>query len=321
LRNDPDSEVRAAAESALGRPDPNAPSEADARTIKGLIAKLAAFDGHDAISSFDVTRDGFAPIVPSEQFRTVSDEDHVLKKNAAFTSLVQLGPKAMPFLLESLDDNSPTKLVIGLDWGMWNGHEIYGNPFNLREAAVLPRLGAAPDFFDEPGLDAERYRVKVGDICFMAIGQITNRPYNAARFLQYGVVINSPVQDKELAADVRAIWGRTDYRRKLLESLLTDFDGRGPSEHALDLGAATRLAYYFPELTEDAILHRLKDLEPSTLKASKGWYPWHDYFIRAISFSQQPKIREELLRVFGKTKDPQALLAALGGGLGTDMAS
>ena len=49
------------------------------------------------------------------------------------------------------------------------------------------------------------------------------------------------------------------------------------------------------------------------LEAWKGLYTGHDEFISAISFSQQPKIREELLQVFQKTKNPKILLAALPG--------
>ena len=100
------------------------------------------------------------------------------------------------------------------------------------------------------------YRFKVGDICFIAIGQITNRPYKALRYQRTGChVVNSTVRDKLPAAEVRAIWGKADHRRKLLDFLLTDLEGPVGFDES---GAAMRLTYYFPEAAEEIIAARLQ---------------------------------------------------------------
>jgi hypothetical protein len=230
--------------------------------------------------------------------------------------LVELGPKALPFLLESLDDKTPTKLTVNLGAdldGMAFGHEIHGNPFNMQETKVLAHVGG---YHCDWGLmRAETYTVRVGDICFIAIGQITNRSYNAVRYQPTNcMVVNSTSKDKAMAAEVRAIWGKSDYRRKLLDSLLIDFPGRGPFGDYLEIGAAMRLTYYFPEASQDTVVTRLKQLEPAMIEPSNGFAgKWYEGFVQAVSWSPQSKIRAELLELFGKTKDPRVLLAALPG--------
>ena len=63
--------------------------------------------------------------------------DHGLKSLDAFTKLVEYGPAALPQLLDSLDDKTPTKLTIkhggegiSVIGGMW-----FGDPPAIRWAA------------------------------------------------------------------------------------------------------------------------------------------------------------------------------------------
>ena len=112
---------------------------------------------------------------------------------------------------------------------MWLGHEISGNQLNMSEAkAMAGQDGGERSFSSDEQHDMGLYTVKVGDVCFVAIGQITNRPYMAVHCQPTGcIVISSTVEDQKLAAAVRAIWGKSDHRQKLLESLLVDFQTRG----------------------------------------------------------------------------------------------
>jgi hypothetical protein len=320
LLKDNNREVREAAASALGRSTPEMKAtEADTKKIKRLIADLAAIDSPDVGLSPTMAGSAFAPIASSEHFGEFLFTEHGLKRNAAFTSLVELGPTALPFLLESLDDKTPTKLTIGHDFVMGDmslGHEISGNPFNTQEAKVLADVNAEDDlsFLNDQEHTIDRYTVKIGDVCFAAIGQITNRSYNAVRYQPTAcVVVNSTVEDKKLAAEVRAIWGQSDHRQKLLDSLLLDFHTQGLWHGELQTGAAMRLAYYFPQATEDFIVARLKELQITAYPSKPGQLPDTELadLLRSVAWSPSPKFRAVFLEIFRKTNDPDALLAAL----------
>lgn len=289
-------------------------TEAEIKKIKGLIADLAKTDRPYFGLSPTLTGEAFAPLPMSEHFGGGLLTQHRLKRNAAFTSLVELGPKALPFLLESLDDKTPAKLTIKHHFpmgGMWYGHEIHGNPRNAHEKNVL----AGVKKNTERG-HLNEFTVGVGDICFVAIGQISNRAYNAVRYQPTAIiVINSTVEDQALASEVRAIWGKADSPQKLLDSLLIDFCTRGDHGY-LQVGAAMRLAYYFPEATEDLIVARLKELNVTTDDVSQQMEKAGvrtEEFVKAVSWSPRPKIQAELLDMFRKTTAADILLAALPG--------
>ena len=307
-------------------------TESDIKTIKKLIAELATIASYEEVlppEAYAIPNFGtvFVPVPSSTNFAMSLLTKHGLKWNSAFTSLVELGPKALPFLLESLDNKTPTKVTIKCDGGfggMWFGHEIPSNPANRNEAKALaeakaddsPRTKPVVIVGVRPSLVHE-YTLKVGDICFVAVGQITNRSYNAVRYQPTACwILNSTVVDKKLAAEVRAIWGKADYRQKLLDSLLLDFHTRGGGSFFLQAEAVTRLLYYFPQATEDLIVARLKGLDISAADGSEQVEPTDtltDDFLRGVSWSSQPKIRAELLEIFRRTTDPQTLLAALPG--------
>jgi hypothetical protein len=225
--------------------------------------------------------------------------------------LVELGPAALPFLLESLDDKTPSKLYYdnrSSNYPMCLRHALLGNPLNAREAKVL----GDGDSLDEDTSFYERelsyYTVTVGDICLVAIGQITNRPYIAVEAGK-GTYITSPVQDPELAAKLRAIWGASDHRQTLLDSLLEDLQ----TWSGFESGAATRLAYYFPDAADDVIIVRLDELEAAAAGTSQ-LYPDvipEEMVTQAISWSKSPRLRAKLLEIFRKTKHGKVLLAAM----------
>ena len=311
MLNSTNSEVRDAAASVLqaDRPATQAP-EAEVKSIKRLIADLAKIDDPDFGFSSTLSGEAFVAVPGTEQLRSGLLTYHGLKRNNAFTSLVKLGPKALPFLLESLDDRTPTKLTMrhhGMMGGMWFGHEIPQNALNKHERKVL--AGVQTDdtvsWYERHVTD---YTLKVGDICFVVIGQITNRSYQAVRYQPTAcVVINSPVEDHKLAAEVRGIWGKSDHRRKLLDSLLLDFEAEDVHH-----GASMRLAYYYPEASEELILAELKELERATrVKSNLGRYAEADQLVKVATHSPCPRIRAGLLEILRTTMMPELLLAAL----------
>ena len=314
---DKNREVREAAASALGKTIPGMKAtELEAKKIKALIADLAKIDEPDMGFSPTMGGTGFAPIESSVDYQALIFGAAATNRNEAFTALVELGPMALPFLLESLDDKTPTKLDMAHGFGfgcMWLAHEICGNPLNPREIKVLPDVDGPSDssWWDVEEGEIGRYTVTVGDICFVAIGQITNRSYQAVRYQPTGcVVVNSTVQDKKLASEVRAIWGTSDYRQELLDSLLLDLQTRhyGYSQS----GAAMRLVYYFPGTAEDLIISRLDELESAEVSAT----PMVDRggvadMVSHILWSKSPKLCAKVLEIFGRTTDTETLLAIM----------
>ncbi len=171
------------------------------------------------------------------------------------------GLTELPALIRHLDDKRPTKLVIGKDLRRGTateGTQFFAEEYNPRHQ-VWPMTGCIIDGSCENKRPFTKpYRVKVGDICFVLIGQIVNRELNAVRYQPTAIVmVNSPVETPALAARVRADWSGIDsegVRNSLLADLhATKLEGApdASSEAAVlervHSGALLRLRYYFPD--------------------------------------------------------------------------
>jgi len=85
----------------------------------------------------------------------------------------------------------------------------------------------------------------VGDLCFVALGQIVNRSFAAVRYQPSGgLIISSPVSAAPLRDAARAEWSGLTARG-LRASLVRDF--QKPDWEGRRVGALRRLAYYFPD--------------------------------------------------------------------------
>lgn len=317
---------------------PAAASAPDRNEIDKLIASLADIETPDFGLSPTMAGSAFSPVEGLSHASTFVLTDHQLKQSAALRKLVGHGPAAMPQLLRALDDKTPTKLTVRHDGsfgGMWFAREMGSNPVNPVEQRVLRGWRHSDDFGSER--TASSYTVKIGDVCFVAIGQIVGRKYSAVRYQPSAcIVINSPVEDPKLARAVREIWAGSDSRRVLLESLLTDYategifngeslDGwRVGSE--LQISSATRLLFYFPKETVKMICERLAALDvsrtgpPSSQRASpseleafiqretKNGVRTAD-FVRAVAWCKEPAIVAALKAVRDRTTDPDILQA------------
>ncbi len=313
----------------------------EAERIKARIANLAEIDAPDFGLSPTMSGTAFLPLPDLSRMDTMILMDHRLKSSQALEKLVERGPDAIPFLLDALDDTTPTKLTVktgDIMAAMWFADEVWGNPANEAEmAAIGPRR-------DAPGEEeyVDSYTVKVGDVCFVALGQIAGRPYQAVRYRPTGcIVINSPTHDARLCARVRAIWSSDDAAAMLLHSLLVDYatEGvfQGPSLDSwypgseLETQAAMRLLYYYPDESAQLISDRLARLdvmkagpgEPSSPAAGgdvDGWVRREvangvrtDEFVKAVSWCRQPLVRAAVHDIFERTTDVDVLLAALPG--------
>lgn len=178
-------------------------------------------------------------------------------------NLVRIGLPALPHLLAHLGDRRKTRLTIKHDMGMgamWFSDEMevadydrVANPAGVNDIARHPEK----EIFDMNG----SHTLTVGDLCFVAIGQIVNRSYNAVRYQMTAcIVLNSPTHTPALAQAVRAEWqGLTPegYRASLLR------DAYNTGNLLTSEGALQRLCFYYPDtgerLTATMLQHPLYD--------------------------------------------------------------
>jgi hypothetical protein len=113
-------------------------------------------------------------------------------------ALVQMGVAALPQLIDHLSDRRETKLKMGGFMGMWHSDEY--DPRRRPAQEYLPGPKPSPKFDPSRERHVRAYTLRVGDLCFVAIGQIVNRHLNAVRYQPSGcLVINSPVETPSLA--------------------------------------------------------------------------------------------------------------------------
>lgn len=299
--------------------------------IKKLIAELAHLADPDFGLSPSLTGSAFAPLPDHEEFSMGLVTNHRLKTSNALRELVEIGPNALPFLLEALDDTTPTKLNVEPGFMRPFAAELEINPLNSLERRVLSEKPANNDNDDgDSNDDAEPYTLKVGDVCFVAIGQIVGRQYSAVRYQPTAlIIINSPVRSKELRDRVCAIWSSHNPAQKLLDSLLIDYategifngkslDGWGDGSRR-QIEAATRLLYYFPQESTPLIAERLKRMDIARPKDSDDGWMLRDVangvrttdFLKALNWCQEPAVRNALLDIFQRTSDGRVAQAVL----------
>ncbi|MGH8045670.1 MAG: hypothetical protein ACREKL_00360, partial [Chthoniobacterales bacterium] len=168
--------------------------------------------------------------------------------------LVRRGCKALPALIEHLQDTHPTKLTVGKGFmARWFSVE-----YDPRDPEKMPdgvltindamRAQRHQRYF-------ETYNVKVGDICFVTIGQIVNRNLNAVRYQpSLCLVVNSQTENPTLSAATKADWfGLTPAAHE--QSLLNDVE-HGPLGLARR-DAVKRLLFYYPKSGEQLALKLL----------------------------------------------------------------
>ena len=159
--------------------------------------------------------------------------------------LVRRRVAALPSLIRHLADARPTKLTVGDGFtGKWFGDEYDGRYLQKEHIGVnrTDRVDRDHEF--------DRYTLKVGDLCYVAVGQIVNRGLRAVRYQPTRcLVVNSPLETPALAAAVK-----------------TDWEGLAPEQHERSLrqdavredpGAVVRLIYYYPRVGEALVMQML----------------------------------------------------------------
>ena len=99
------------------------------------------------------------------------------------------------------------------------------------------------------------HQITVGDLCFVALGQIVNRNFSATRYQPTGgLIVNSPTYSEALLNVVRQDYcGMTEdeHRRQLID------DFTHPDHEFRRNGAAMRLAFYYPKALDDLVIKQL----------------------------------------------------------------
>jgi hypothetical protein len=182
-------------------------------------------------------------------------------QNADIQNIMHLGPAALPALIRHLDDKRPTKLIVGQDFSARPavfGGQFFADEYDARRQ-TWPLVRCGDDAFCEKNREFEApYTVKVGDICFVLIGQIVNRQLSAVRYQPTAIMmVNSPIETPALADRIRADWSGLEaegLKNSLLADLHTTKLEGAPDAHSeadvlafVHSGALRRLRYYFPD--------------------------------------------------------------------------
>lgn len=224
--------------------------------VPALIDRLTEVAAGGIGYSATVSGSVFAPLDGEGQIRTMLLFQEPPVRSETMRQLVQQGAAALPHLLAHLNDKRPTRITVRWGWG--NGvffEEPFGKDFDRNERTDKPP--PAKDDKEPKAAVGPPYRhtVTVGDLCFVAVGQIVNRNYNAVRYQPTAcIIIHSPTRSASLRKRVQAAWGGLT-REKHRASLVADFLRADSEERRI--GAAKRLAYYYPDALEPLALEYL----------------------------------------------------------------
>lgn len=194
----------------------------------------------------------------------------LLPARGAMSELIRRGVDALPALLEHIDDARPTHGVITPLSGrpMRHANEYFSRYVGSEgrpAGTVHPgdrELHSASGEVSPQGPNLERYALRVGDLCLVALGSIVNRAQYVARYsidetqrpIEPCVILNSPVETPSIAAAVRNEWsGLTadEHRASLLEDAWSTDSVR--ARYAIE-----RLTFYYADSGEAAALELLR---------------------------------------------------------------
>jgi hypothetical protein len=175
-------------------------------------------------------------------------------RSEALRKLVEKGAAAVPVLLKHIGDTRTIKMkpVSGMMW--MDFPDEYD--FNRRTRKTPPQ-GVNRHSFRSGNDQPRDHAITVGDLCFVALGQVVNRHFSATRYQPSGgLMVNSPTYSKALREVILQDWsGLTRQRHKDL--LIDDFTN--PDDEDRRIGAYLRLACYYPDAVEPLVLKQLAE--------------------------------------------------------------
>jgi hypothetical protein len=233
------------------------------------------------------------------QFLPQADSDDIImavggyqapKRSATLEKIVKQGIVAVPLLLKHLNDDRKTKIpaLKGMIWQRFADEY----DFNRRTRKALPK-GVNKD---RSGSDwPSPHTLTVGDLCFVALGQILNRDFNATRYQATGgLIVNSPTHSKALYHVLWEDWKdltEKDHRELLAQDFLF------PDHEYRRIGAYRRLAFFYPNDVESLVMKQLRTPTFDVFKTAR--------FVRETLYPQKsPAIRKELFQSFVDQNGP-----------------
>lgn len=174
------------------------------------------------------------------------------RRSEAMHQIVKKGVDAVPSLLKHIGDARKIKMkpMTGMMWMDFSDEY----DFNRRTRNNVPKDVNRDTFeFDEKHPD--RHALTVGDLCFVALGQIVNRSFSATRYQPTGgLVVSSPSYSKRLRDVILSDW-KDLTQEKHRQLLIQDF--KNPDHEWRRKGAYLRLSFYYPETVEALVLAEL----------------------------------------------------------------
>ena len=198
----------------------------------------------------------FAPLAARPPFDTrpdpLSPEELAASTSLVVAELIRRGVDALPALLDHLSDPRPTRLQIG-GRAVIGGQHYVADRFDFRWSDPRRQSAGVNQLTPRPLAPLEGYQVRVGDICFDAVGQIVNRRlhlvnshYKSAGMSVRDSTLNSPIDHPALAVAARHDWARlaaSDHR----QSLLADTQRSARNDFGYVVDAIQRLLFYYPD--------------------------------------------------------------------------
>ena len=215
--------------------------------IEDLITKLTEESNQGIGSHATAWASGFLAIDDEPRFNGGILGSAKPAVSPVMRELVRRGLTALPLLINHLTDSRSTKLTVGDGFiGKWFADE-YAARDSTPEKLVGMNTGKKTDF--------EQYTLRVGDLCYVAVGQIVNRELNAVRYQPTRcLVVNSPVERPALAAAVKNDWSNLSAQD---HQLSLEKDVMSPHNGVVAGAGLKRLMFYYPEAGEAGMLKLL----------------------------------------------------------------
>jgi ankyrin repeat protein len=220
--------------------------------ITALIDKLRTVADGDVGYMATQSGGGFLPLGVSERGALLLGQKGPTA-SGTMRELVKRGAAAVPQLISHLDDKRVTKMAVKHEGGF--GGIFFNDEYDYNSRTIKQRPQGVNR--DEHNVDKHpnHHTVTIGDLCFVALGQIVNRHFNAVRYQPTAcIMINSPTYSEALRKAVKQEWSDlTPQKHK--ESLIRDFSD--PDYDGRRTGACLRLGYYYPDALEALVLKQL----------------------------------------------------------------
>jgi hypothetical protein len=282
-------------------------SAAEAAEMRKRIAALATVSRSDFGLPHNIDGYAFAPLPGAYPISQRLDSEDQVKPFPAVLELIRLGPKAIPFLVNALDDRRPTNLVVKLN--------------------LTDRSGA---------MRVHPFTVCIGDVCYVVLCQIVGEQHLPLTPFGHSGALWSPTGHPGMLRGLRLRWASDDAPKQLLDKLMKDYQTKlkfnGENLNDWDTGlrmeAAMRLLYYFPHQTAPLIAERLARFDvAATGKTLDAWMKREvangahaEDFIKAVGWSKEPAIQKALCGIVERATDPSILLAAISAAEGVSKA-